>query len=74
MKKIILSALLLTGISFGSQAQVPDQKCASYEALENTFKMYPELRQNYEASLLLQNSQHKLDFIVVSFFLFSFSL
>ena len=56
MKKIILSALLLTGISFGSQAQVPDQKCASYEALENTFKMYPELRQSYEASLLLQNS------------------
>ena len=56
MKKIILSALLLTGISFGVQAQDPIQKCASYEALDKTFDMYPELRHGYEVSLLLQNS------------------
>ncbi len=57
MKKLIASTLLFFLAGSSLFAQEPTKKCASNEALEEVFQMYPELRDHYNASLLLQNSQ-----------------
>ena len=55
MKKVLLSLLAITVISISSQAQqiIP---CATDEALDNLHKQFPQLKAEYDAQLLLQNS------------------
>ncbi|HIP32776.1 MAG TPA: T9SS type A sorting domain-containing protein [Crocinitomicaceae bacterium] len=57
MKKLIASTLLFLIAGSSLFAQEPTKKCASNEAMEEVFQMYPELREHYNAAQLLQNSQ-----------------
>ena len=55
MKKVLLSLLAVTIISISSQAQqvIP---CATDEALDYLHNQFPQLKAEYDAKLLLQNS------------------
>jgi len=55
MKNLITSTVLflLIGSTVNAQEIKP---CGTYDAMEEVFQMYPELRAHYEANQLLQNS------------------
>lgn len=56
MKRLILTLLVGTAIGFSGKAQQV-QPCGTYQALENLHKQHPELKAEYDARLLLNNSQ-----------------
>jgi PKD repeat protein len=56
MKRLILTLLVGTTLGLSSNAQEITKKCGHTEALEEVFRLHPELRDGYEAHELLQNS------------------
>jgi len=60
MKKLIATSILslLVGSSTFAQQEIT-KKCGAYEAMEEVFQMYPEIRDSYEAHMLLENSRVK---------------
>ena len=56
MKRLLLTLLLGTTISFSSNAQRVEP-CGTYQALENLHKQHPDLKAEYDARMLLNNSQ-----------------
>lgn len=55
MKRIILTLLVGSSISLSSIAQ-QTQTCGTYQALDELHKLHPELKAEYEARTLLNNS------------------
>ncbi len=56
MKKLIVSTLLFFVAGTMTFAQETTKLCGSEEAMEEAFKMYPGLREHYEANQLIINS------------------
>lgn len=58
MKKLATLTLSVLFAASFTQAQTTEvkSKCGTYEAMEDAFRMYPDLRSHYEAQQLLANS------------------
>ena len=50
MKRLLLTLIIGVTVGFSSNAQQETKKCSTYDAMEDAFQMYPELRENYIAN------------------------